>query len=59
VVAGAVPVVLWLAFFALFHLAYGLGWSPELWAGVTVMAALAGAGLSLLVVPPAVPSGAA
>ncbi len=59
VVAGAVPVVLWLAFFGLFQLAYGLGWSPELWAGVTLMAALAGAGLSLLVVPPAVPARAA
>lgn len=54
-VAAAVPAVLWLAFFGLFHLDQGLGWSPELWAGVTVMAALAGAGLSLLVAPPGVP----
>lgn len=55
-VAAAMPVVLWLAFFALYQSSYGLGWSAELWAGSTVMSALAGAGLSLLVAPPAVPS---
>lgn len=54
--AVAVPVALWLGFFAIFQLAFGVGWQPELWAGVTVMAALAGAGLSLLAVPPAVPA---
>jgi hypothetical protein len=55
-VGGAGPALLWLGFFGLFHLAYGVGWSPELWAGVTVMAALGGVGLGLLVAPPAVPA---
>lgn len=55
-VAAVVPVVLWLGFFAVFDLTDGVGWQPELWAGVTVMSALAGVGLSLLVVPPALPA---
>ena len=56
-VATVVPLVLWLAFFALYHLFLrGVGWEAELWFGVTVMAALAGAGLSLLVVPPGQPA---
>jgi hypothetical protein len=55
VVGAAVPVVLWLAFFAVFDLKYGLGWEPELWAGITVMAGLTGAGPGLLVAPPALP----
>lgn len=54
-VGAAVAAVLWLAFFAAFHLVYGLGWEAQLWAGVTVMAALWGAGLGLLAAPPALP----
>jgi hypothetical protein len=55
IVGAAVPVVLWLVFFGAFHLKYGLGWEPELWSGVTAMAGLTGAGLGLLVAPPALP----
>jgi hypothetical protein len=54
-VGAAVPAVLWLVFFAAFELQYGVGWEPELWAGITVMASLTGAGLGLLVAPPALP----
>lgn len=54
-VAGMTPLVLWLSFFALFGFLSPVGWEPELWAGVTVMAGLAGLSLSLLVAPPAGP----
>jgi hypothetical protein len=52
---AVVPTVLWLAYFALVSLFFGLGWSVELWAGVAVMAALTGLSLTLLVAPPAMP----
>ena len=55
VVAAAVPTVLWLAYFGLLATFYSVGWSVELWAGITGMAALTGLGLTLLVAPPAVP----
>lgn len=51
-VAAIAPVTLWLAFFALYQAAYGVGWKPELWGGVTTMSALVGLGTSVLVVPP-------
>lgn len=54
-IGAAVPVVLWLTFFAGFAIVHGLGWQPELWAGVTFMAALTGVGLGLLVAPPVIP----
>lgn len=52
VVAAALPGVLWLAYFTLFELAFGIGWSVDLWLGAVVMAVLFGFALSLLVVPP-------
>lgn len=52
---AAVPAVLWLAYFAVVGADFGIGWPVELWAGVTVMAALAGFALALLMTPPAVP----
>ena len=56
--AGAlVPVLLWGAWLAAYALAYGIAWPPELWAGVLGMASLSGLGLSVLVLPPAVPAG--
>jgi hypothetical protein len=50
-VAAIAPVTLWLAFFAVYQAAYGVGWKPELWAGVTTLSALIGLGTSVLVVP--------
>jgi hypothetical protein len=58
VVAAVAPLLLWGAWLATYALAYGIGWTPELWAGVLGMASLTGLGLSVLVVPPPVPEGA-
>ena len=51
-----IPAVLWLAYFATLALFDEVGWSVELWAGVTVMSAFAGIGLALLLLPPASPA---
>jgi hypothetical protein len=57
--AGAlVPVVLWGAWMGVYALAYGIAWPPELWAGILGMASLGGLGLSVLVLPPAIPPNA-
>jgi hypothetical protein len=56
--AALVPLALWTAWMAAYAAAYGIAWPPELWAGVLGMASLSGLGLSLLVLPPAVPDGA-
>lgn len=54
------PVALWLLHFAIVPLRVGgEGWDKELWGGVTIMAGLAGWGLSLLMLPPDVPTVAA
>ena len=57
-VAVLVPLLLWGAWMAVYALAYGIAWPPELWAGVLGMACLSGLGLSVLVLPPAMPDGA-
>ena len=56
-VAVLVPLLLWGAWMAVYALAYGMAWPPELWAGVLGMACLSGFGLSFLALPPAVPAG--
>lgn len=48
----ATPLVLWTAWFAVYHAVWGLGWAPELWTGSIFLAGLTGFGLSLLVSPP-------
>jgi hypothetical protein len=58
VVAALVPLLLWGAWLVVSALAYGVAWPPELWAGVLGMASLTGLGLSVLVLPPAVPASA-
>jgi hypothetical protein len=52
-VGFAVPVVLWLAYFGLLAAFYSVGWSVELWLGITVMSGLAGLGLAVLMTLPA------
>lgn len=47
----ATPVVLWTAWFGVYHAVWGLGWAPELWTGSIFLAALTGYGLSLLASP--------
>jgi hypothetical protein len=56
-VAALAPLLLWGAWMAAYALAYGIAWPPELWAGVLGMACLSGLGLSVLVLPPAMPAG--
>ena len=48
VVGLVVPIVLWLTYFAVLAAFYSVGWSVDLWAGVTVMSGLAGLGLATL-----------
>jgi hypothetical protein len=48
VVGLVVPIVLWLTYFAVLGAFYSVGWSVDLWAGVTVMSGLAGLGLATL-----------
>ena len=55
IVGAVVPTVLWLAYFGFLAVFYSVGWTVELWAGITCMAALAGFGLAVLMVPPSVP----
>ncbi len=59
IVGAVVPAVLWLSYFGLLAVFYSVGWTVDLWAGITCMAVLAGLGLSLLVAPPAMPEPAA
>jgi hypothetical protein len=54
--AGVVPLVFWSLYFIEEQLRWGIGWSPNLWAGAIVLCAFSGVGLSLLVAPPAVPA---
>ena len=54
--ATAVPPVMWLAYFGLLAAFRTVGWSVELWAGVTVMTGLTGFALALLMTPPPVPA---
>lgn len=49
------PTAMWSASFAATHVAWGVGWPPELWAGSIVLSALTGLGLALLAFPPALP----
>ncbi len=55
-IATAVPVVLWVSYFAIYAVTGRFEWSVEMWTGATVLCALEGFGLSLLVVPPPVPT---
>lgn len=55
VVATAIPVALWLSYFGIVAVVYGMGWSAELWTGSILLAALIGLALGVLVALP-VPS---
>jgi hypothetical protein len=52
-VAAAVPLVMWATYFLMLELQFGLAWTPELWSGTVVLAALSGLALSLLMAPSA------
>lgn len=55
VTAVVVPGVMWLSYFAVVAIVYGMGWSAELWTGSVVLSCLVGAGLGLLIAPLAPP----
>ena len=55
-VASATAAALWLGFFGIYQLAYGIGWPAELWTGSVVMATMSGFGVGLLVFPPRIPT---
>lgn len=42
--------------FGSYQLVYGIGWTPELWAGALVLATMSAMGLSVLAFPPALPT---
>lgn len=48
---GLVPLAAWSTYFLVFELQEGVGWSPELWAGATVMASLLGGLIGSLTEP--------
>ena len=54
--AVLLTLVLWVGHFAALGATEGLGWTPELWGGSIVMAALTALGLAVLVFPPPVPA---
>lgn len=51
-----VPLVLWSFYFTSFALTGGIGWTLEMWTGAIMWAAVLGALLSVLVVPPDTPA---
>ena len=57
--AGVTPAALWLPYFAVMKLDYGLSWQIHLWAGTVFFAVVTGLGLSLLSFPPPLPVPAA
>ena len=52
VVAGVVPVALWLPYFVVFKVAYDLPWNVHMWTGTVFLAAVGGLLLSALAYPP-------
>jgi hypothetical protein len=59
VVGFVVPLVMWLTYFAVLAVFYTVGWSVEFWAGITLMSALAGLALAVLMTlePPPLSAG--
>ena len=47
-----IPLSLWSTYFLVFQLQNGVGWSPELWAGITLMSSLLGALIGSLIDQP-------
>lgn len=56
VFGAVVPLVMWSAWFGIYHLVWGVGWPVELWSGAILLAALTGLGLTLLTHPQPVPA---
>lgn len=56
VLGALIPLAAWSTYFLMFQLQTGVGWSPELWAGVTLMSSLIGGLLGSLTDEPAAAS---
>jgi hypothetical protein len=55
VFAGLVPLVMWGAYFAVVAIAYGIGWTTPMWAGLITFVVPVGLLLSFLMEPMAIP----
>jgi hypothetical protein len=55
IVAGIVPVALWLPYFIVFKATYDLPWTVHMWTGTIFLAAVGGVLLSVLAYPPPQP----
>ena len=53
--AGLAPILLWAPYVAATAMKEGIGWELEIWTGVVIWSGILGLGLSLLVIPPALP----
>ena len=49
IIAAAVPAALWASYFTLIAATYGMGWSPELWAGAIVLTSAVGGVLGFVI----------
>lgn len=54
--AGLAPILLWAPYVAAIAVTDGIGWDVEIWSGVVIWSGILGLGLSLLVIPPALPA---
>jgi hypothetical protein len=55
--AAVVPIALWVTYFIVIEIAYGIGWGVEFWAGSIVLSVLVLVWLSLLAAPQRLPFG--
>jgi hypothetical protein len=53
--AGLAPMLLWAVYVGATALTEGLGWELEVWTGVIIWSGILGLGLSVLMLPPAMP----
>ena len=51
VVAGVTPLVLWLGYFGILWLGYGVGWERNIWLSAVLLAGLSGVLMNALLVP--------
>jgi hypothetical protein len=56
--AGLAPILLWAAYVAATAVTEGIGWELEIWTGVVIWSGILGLGLSVLMLPPAMPEAA-
>lgn len=57
VIAGVVPIAIWLAYFLGLRIANDVTWPLDLWLGAVGLSSVTGLALSFLAVPPSIPGG--